>query len=58
MLNIPKYFNKTYEYTIILIVLVIIAIIIISNVFVVGPSEEAIVLRLGRLNRTLESEYI
>ncbi|AYE36091.1 FtsH protease activity modulator HflK [Borrelia turcica IST7] len=55
MLNIPKFFNKTYEYTIILIVLVIIAIIIISNVFVVGPSEEAIVLRLGRLNRTLES---
>ncbi|UER67398.1 FtsH protease activity modulator HflK [Borrelia sp. BU AG58] len=55
MLNIPKFFNKTYEYTIMLIILAIIAIIIISNVFVVGPSEEAIVLRLGRLNRTLES---
>ncbi|QMU99005.1 FtsH protease activity modulator HflK [Borrelia sp. A-FGy1] len=55
MLNIPKFFNKTYEYTIIIIVFAIISIIIISNVFVVGPSEEAIVLRLGRLNRTLES---
>ncbi|UGQ17009.1 FtsH protease activity modulator HflK [Borrelia sp. RT1S] len=55
MLNIPKFFNKTYEYTIVLIILIIIAVIVISNVFVVGPSEEAIVLRLGRLNRTLES---
>ena len=55
MLNIPKFFNKTYEYTIVLLILIIIAVIVISNVFVVGPSEEAIVLRLGRLNRTLES---
>ncbi|WKC57778.1 FtsH protease activity modulator HflK [Borrelia sp. P9F1] len=55
MLNIPKFFNKTYEYTVALIILIIIAVIIISNVFLVGPSEEAIVLRLGRLNRTLES---
>ncbi|AHH10360.1 FtsH protease activity modulator HflK [Borrelia coriaceae] len=53
--NILKAFNKTYEYMIILIVLVIILLITIANVFVVGPSDEAIVLRLGKLNRTLES---
>ncbi|AWG42594.1 FtsH protease activity modulator HflK [Candidatus Borreliella tachyglossi] len=55
MVNILKFFNKTYEYAIILIVLVIVTIIIISNVFIVGPSDEALVLRLGKLNRTLES---
>ncbi|AHH03167.1 Protease activity modulator HflK [Borrelia nietonii YOR] len=52
--NILKFFNKTYEYMIILIILVIILIITIANIFVVGPSEEAIVLRLGKLNRILE----
>ncbi|WP_040236009.1 FtsH protease activity modulator HflK [Borrelia crocidurae] len=46
--------NRTYEYTIILIVLVIILIITISNVFIVGPSDEAVILRLGKLNRILE----
>nr|WP_307877972.1 FtsH protease activity modulator HflK [Borreliella garinii] len=35
--------------------LVLILIIIIANIFIVGPSEEAIVLRLGKLNRTLDS---
>ncbi|AAX17539.1 MULTISPECIES: FtsH protease activity modulator HflK [Borrelia] len=55
MLNdILKFFNKTYEYMIILIVLVIILLITIANIFVVGPSDEAIVLRLGKLNRILE----
>ncbi|AHH05216.1 Modulator of FtsH protease HflK [Borrelia miyamotoi] len=53
--NITKFLNKTYDYMITLIVLVIILIIAISNIFIVGPSEEAIVLRLGKLNRTLES---
>ncbi|ASQ29011.1 FtsH protease activity modulator HflK [Borrelia miyamotoi] len=53
--NIIKFLNKTYDYMITLIVLVIILIIAISNIFIVGPSEEAIVLRLGKLNRTLES---
>ncbi|AHH06270.1 Protease activity modulator HflK [Borrelia crocidurae DOU] len=52
--NILNFFNKTYEYTIILIVLVIILIITISNVFIVGPSDEAVILRLGKLNRILE----
>ncbi|WP_024654061.1 FtsH protease activity modulator HflK [Borrelia persica] len=52
--NILKFFNTTYEYTIILIILVIISIITISNVFVVGPSDEAVILRLGKLNRILE----
>ena len=56
MLNdIIKFLNKTYDYMIILIILAIILIITISNVFIVGPSDEAIVLRLGKLNRTLES---
>ncbi|BDU63119.1 protein HflK [Candidatus Borrelia fainii] len=55
MLNdILKFFNKTYEYMIILIVLVITLLITIANIFVVGPSDEAIVLRLGKLNRILE----
>lgn len=55
MLNdILKFFNKTYEYMIILIVLVIALLITIANIFVVGPSDEAIVLRLGKLNRILE----
>ncbi|QFP42110.1 FtsH protease activity modulator HflK [Borrelia miyamotoi] len=53
--NITKFLNKTYDYMITLIVLVIILIIAISNIFIVGPSDEAIVLRLGKLNRTLES---
>ncbi|AHH08164.1 FtsH protease activity modulator HflK [Borrelia anserina] len=52
--NILKFFNKTYEYITILIVLITILIITIANVFVVGPSDEAIVLRLGKLNRILE----
>ncbi|AHE62538.1 FtsH protease activity modulator HflK [Borrelia parkeri] len=55
MLNdILKFFNKTYEYMIILIILVITLLITIANIFVVGPSDEAIVLRLGKLNRILE----
>ncbi len=37
------------------ITLILILIIVIANVFIVGPSEEAIVLRLGKLNRTLDS---
>ncbi|BCR20811.1 FtsH protease activity modulator HflK [Borrelia miyamotoi] len=53
--NITKFLNKTYDYMITLIILVIILIIAISNIFIVGPSDEAIVLRLGKLNRTLES---
>ncbi|BCR21638.1 FtsH protease activity modulator HflK [Borrelia sp. HM] len=53
--NIIRFLNKTYDYMIILIILAIILIITISNVFIVGPSDEAIVLRLGKLNRTLES---
>ncbi|WP_024655593.1 FtsH protease activity modulator HflK [Borrelia hispanica] len=52
--NILNFFNKTYEYTIILIILVIILIITIANVFIVGPSDEAVILRLGKLNRILE----
>ncbi len=55
MFNIKQIFNKTYEYLIIIITLILILIIVIANVFIVGPSEEAIVLRLGKLNRTLDS---
>ncbi|WKC75937.1 FtsH protease activity modulator HflK [Borreliella valaisiana] len=55
MFNIKQIFNKTYEYLIIIITLILISIIIIANIFIVGPSEEAIVLRLGKLNRTLDS---
>ncbi|WKC78693.1 FtsH protease activity modulator HflK [Borreliella turdi] len=55
MFNIKQIFNKTYEYLIIIITLILILIIIIANIFIVGPSEEAIVLRLGKLNRTLDS---
>ncbi|WKC77776.1 FtsH protease activity modulator HflK [Borreliella turdi] len=55
MFNIRQIFNKTYEYLIIIITLILILIIIIANIFIVGPSEEAIVLRLGKLNRTLDS---
>ncbi|MGF7101614.1 FtsH protease activity modulator HflK [Borreliella kurtenbachii] len=55
MFDIKKIFNKTYEYLIIIITLILISIIVISNIFIVGPSEEAIVLRLGKLNRTLDS---
>lgn len=55
MFNIKQIFNKTYEYLVIIITLVLILIIIIANIFIVGPSEEAIVLRLGKLNRTLDS---
>ncbi|AFT83535.1 MULTISPECIES: FtsH protease activity modulator HflK [Borreliella] len=55
MFDIKQIFNKTYEYLVIIITLVLILIIIIANIFIVGPSEEAIVLRLGKLNRTLDS---
>ncbi|WNY65676.1 FtsH protease activity modulator HflK [Borreliella andersonii] len=55
MFDIKQIFNKTYEYLIIIITLILISIIVISNIFIVGPSEEAIVLRLGKLNRTLDS---
>ncbi|WNY60035.1 FtsH protease activity modulator HflK, partial [Borreliella bissettiae] len=55
MFDIKKIFNKTYEYLIIIITLILISIIVIANIFIVGPSEEAIVLRLGKLNRTLDS---
>ncbi|WPM06096.1 FtsH protease activity modulator HflK [Borreliella sinica] len=55
MFDIKQIFNKTYEYLIIIITLILISIIIIANIFIVGPSEEAIVLRLGKLNRTLGS---
>ncbi|APS98421.1 HflK protein [Borreliella mayonii] len=55
MFDIKKFFNKTYEYLIIIITLILISIIVIANIFIVGPSEEAIVLRLGKLNRTLDS---
>ncbi|AFU74479.1 lambda CII stability-governing protein [Borreliella afzelii HLJ01] len=55
MFNIKQIFNKTYEYLIIIITLILILIIVIANVFIVGPSEEAIVLRLGKLSRTLDS---
>ncbi|EEF83142.1 FtsH protease activity modulator HflK [Borreliella burgdorferi] len=55
MFNIKQIFNKTYEYLIIIITLILISIIVIANIFIVGPSEEAIVLRLGKLNRTLDS---
>lgn len=55
MFDIKQIFNKTYEYLIIIITLILISIIIIANIFIVGPSEEAIVLRLGKLNRTLDS---
>ncbi|WNY66580.1 FtsH protease activity modulator HflK [Borreliella lusitaniae] len=55
MFNVKQIFNKTYEYLIIIITLILISIIIIANIFIVGPSEEAIVLRLGKLNRTLDS---
>ncbi len=53
MFNIKQIFNKTYEYLIIIITLILILIIVIANVFIVGPSEEAIVLRLGKLTRRL-----
>lgn len=55
MFDIKQIFNKTYEYLVIIITLVLLLIIIIANIFIVGPSEEAIVLRLGKLNRTLDS---
>ncbi|WNY63854.1 FtsH protease activity modulator HflK [Borreliella americana] len=55
MFDIKQIFNKTYEYLIIIITLILISIIVIANIFIVGPSEEAIVLRLGKLNRTLDS---
>ncbi|WP_215538416.1 FtsH protease activity modulator HflK [Borreliella bavariensis] len=55
MFDIKQIFNKTYEYLVIIITLVLILIIIIANIFIVGPSEEAIILRLGKLNRTLDS---
>nr|WP_267510745.1 FtsH protease activity modulator HflK [Borreliella garinii] len=55
MFDIKQILNKTYEYLVIIITLVLILIIIIANIFIVGPSEEAIVLRLGKLNRTLDS---
>ncbi|EEF84819.1 FtsH protease activity modulator HflK [Borreliella spielmanii] len=55
MFKIKQIFNKIYEYLIIIITLILILIIIIANIFIVGPSEEAIVLRLGKLNRTLDS---
>ncbi|WNZ72415.1 FtsH protease activity modulator HflK [Borreliella garinii] len=55
MFDIKQIFNKTYEYLVIIITLALILIIIIANIFIVGPSEEAIVLRLGKLNRTLDS---
>ncbi|AAU07060.1 MULTISPECIES: FtsH protease activity modulator HflK [Borreliella] len=55
MFDIKQIFNKTYEYLVIIITLLLILIIIIANIFIVGPSEEAIVLRLGKLNRTLDS---
>ncbi|AJA90034.1 membrane protease HflK [Borreliella chilensis] len=55
MFDIKQIFNKTYEYLIIIITLILVSIIIIANIFIVGPSEEAIVLRLGKLNRTLDS---
>ncbi|WP_215537002.1 FtsH protease activity modulator HflK [Borreliella bavariensis] len=55
MFDIKQIFNKTYEYLVIIITLILILIIIIANIFIVGPSEEAIVLRLGKLNRTLDS---
>ncbi|WKC79614.1 FtsH protease activity modulator HflK [Borreliella tanukii] len=55
MFEIKQIFNKTYEYLIIIITLILISIILIANIFIVGPSEEAIVLRLGKLNRTLDS---
>ncbi|QFI14343.1 FtsH protease activity modulator HflK [Borrelia sp. CA_690] len=55
MFDVKQIFNKTYEYLIIIITLILISIILIANIFIVGPSEEAIVLRLGKLNRTLDS---
>lgn len=55
MFDIKQIFNKTYEYLIIIITLILISIIVIANIFIVGPSEEAIILRLGKLNRTLDS---